>query len=55
MISALMNYFRPGRASKRRSPSGNRAAPPHIQQEIIAAARAKRERKLDRSHGWYNG
>ena len=55
LLAALMGFFGAARTAGRRRPSGNRAAPPHIQQEIQAKAHAKRERKLDRAQGWYNG
>ena len=55
LLAALMGFFGAARGAGRRRPSGNRAAPPHIQQEIQAKAHAKRERKLARPQGWYNG
>ena len=55
LLAALMGFFSAGRTAERRRPFGNRAAPPHIQQEIQAKAHAKRERKLTRPQGWYNG
>lgn len=61
LLAALMDFFGAGRTAERRRPSGNRAAPPHIQQEIQAKAEAKRNRKLNRyaftdgTSGWYNG
>ena len=55
LLAALMGFFGAGRTAGRRRPFGNRAAPPHIQQEIQAKAHTKRERKLDRAQGWYNG
>ena len=55
LLAALMGFFGAGPVAGRRRPSGNRAAPPHIQQEIQTKAHAKRERKLARPHGWYNG
>lgn len=55
LLAALMGFFGAGRTAGMRQPSGNRAAPSHIQQEIQAKAHTKRERKLNRVQGWYNG
>lgn len=56
MLAALLGFFGAGRNRRHiRVPTGNRAAPPHIQQEIQAKAHAKRERKMQRPQGWYNG
>ena len=52
MLENLKRFF--GMDYKKK-PSGNRAMPPHLQQETQARAQAKRERKLDRPQGWYNG
>ena len=55
LLAALMGFFGAGQSTEKRRPSGNRAAPPHIQQKIQAKAHAKRERKFARPQGWYNG
>lgn len=55
LLAVLMGFFGSARGGGKRQPSGNRAAPPHIQQEVQAKAHAKRERKLARPQGWYNG
>lgn len=55
LLAALMGFFGAGPTAGKPTPSGNRAAPTHIQQEIMAKAQAKRERKMQRPQGWYNG
>lgn len=56
LLSALLGFFGGNRLRRHvRVPSGNRALPPHMQQEIMAKAQAKRERKMQRPQGWYNG
>jgi hypothetical protein len=64
MMATLAAFF--GLGSKGTGPSraalrafgykrtqGNKMLPPHMQQEVMAAAQAKRERKLARPQGWY--
>lgn len=61
VMAALMRFFGADHTAEKHQPSGNRAAPLHIQQEIQVKAEAKRNRKLNRyasidgTSGWYNG
>lgn len=61
MMAALMRFFGADPIAEKHRPFGNRAAPPHIQQQIQVKAEAKRNRKLNRyasidgTSGWYNG
>lgn len=56
MLAALLGLFGMGaRAPGRRMPSGNRSLPKEQQQEVMDAAQRRRERKMARPQGWYNG
>lgn len=56
LLATLLGFFGAGRMRRSvRVPTGNRSLPPHMQQEIQAKAQAKRERKMQRPQGWYNG
>lgn len=59
MLSLLSRYFGTGRGYRSRKehyycPSNHRL-PKEVQEQIIAKAKAKRERKMARPQGWYNG
>ena len=43
------------RAVRSHRVSTNHRLPKEVQKQIIAKAQAKRERKMARPHGWYNG
>lgn len=64
MMATLAAFFGLGSKGTGHSPAalrafgykrtqGNKMLPPHMQQEVMAAAQAKRERKLARPQGWY--
>lgn len=56
ILSALARFFSiGGRQVAPRIRRGNFSLPPQDQQEIQAKAQAKRERKLRRPNGYYNG
>ena len=57
LLAALGKFFGlngRGRSSTKHVPTNYRL-PKEIQEQIIAKAQAKRERKLARPQGWYNG
>ena len=59
MLSLLSRYFGTGRSQRSREqhpyrPSNHRMLK-EVQEQIIAKAQAKRERKMARPQGWYNG
>lgn len=59
MGSLLSRYFGTGRGYRSRKehcycPSNHRL-PKEVQEQIIAKAQAKRERKMARPQSWYNG
>lgn len=51
MLAALKGFFGVGRTRR----SGNRALSSQMQKEIKELALAKRNRKMRRPIGWYNG
>lgn len=56
LLATLLGFFGAGRTRRSfRVPTGNRSLPPHMQQEVQVKAQAKRERKMQRLGGWYNG
>ena len=63
MLKQLMSYFGSRSAASRtrqqqyvdNTPFGNRGMAPSLQHQTIQAAQAKRERKLQRAQGWFNG
>ena len=59
MLSLLSRYYNTGRSQRSHKqhhyrPSNHRL-PKEVQKQIIAKAQAKRERKMARPQGWYNG
>lgn len=59
MLSLLNRYFGISRSQRSHKqhhyrPSNHRL-PKEVQEQIIAKAKAKRERKMARPQGWYNG
>ena len=58
LLTALGRFFGLGGSRSNRSYSNmrtNHRLPKAVQNEIIAKAQAKRERKMARPQGWYNG
>lgn len=63
MLQNLMNLFRShGIASRTRqqtyidnTPSGNRGMSPELQRRQIELAEQKRQRKMQRAQGWFDG
>lgn len=57
MLAALASFFTGGRRRRKtiRIRRGNFSLSPQDQQEVQAKAEAKRQRKLRRPNGYYNG